>query len=71
VAACGTLRPVTDFPVVREVDPVVEAYKAGIDVTLLDRNLRLTVEQRLVQLMELQRFADELVRAGRSARPVA
>jgi len=53
------------------IDPVVEAYKPGIDVTLIDRNLALTPEQRLLQLMEMQRFADELARAGWSARPVA
>ena len=51
-----------------ELDPVVEAYKPGIDVTLIERNLRLTPEERLLQLMELQRFADELHRAGDSAR---
>lgn len=47
---------------------VIDAYKAGIDVTLLERNLRLTPEQRLRQLMELQRFAEELRRAGERAR---
>lgn len=28
-----------------ELDPVVEAYKPGIDVTLIERNLRLTPEE--------------------------
>ena len=46
-------------------DPVVEAYKPGIDVTLIERNLRLSVEDRLRQLMALQRFAAELRRAHR------
>jgi hypothetical protein len=55
---------------VHEIDPVIEAYKAGIDVTLIERNLRFTPEERLVQLMEMQRFAAELSRAGRVARPV-
>jgi len=45
-------------------DPVVDAYKAGIDVTLIERNLRLTPEERLRQLMVLQRLADEVRRAG-------
>jgi hypothetical protein len=53
-----------------DIDPVIEAYKPGIDVTLIDRNLRFTPEERLMQLMEMQRFAEELVRARRSARPV-
>jgi hypothetical protein len=59
---------VTEREVAPPPDPVVEAYKKGIDVTLLDRNLRLTVEERFLQLMELQRFAEELRRAGRGAR---
>jgi hypothetical protein len=50
---------------VRRVDPVVEAFRADVDVTLLERNLRLSVEERFLQLMELQRFANELRSAGR------
>jgi hypothetical protein len=49
-------------------DPVVEAYKKHIDRTLIRQNLRLTVDQRFQQLMELQRFAEELKNAGRKAR---
>ncbi|HJW13962.1 MAG TPA: hypothetical protein VJ776_04660 [Thermoanaerobaculia bacterium] len=49
-------------------DPVVEAYKKGIDRTLLRENLRLSPEERLRRLIELQRFADELNRAGRAQR---
>jgi hypothetical protein len=43
-----------------EPDPVIEAYKKDIDRTLLRENLRLTVEQRLENLLRLQEFADEL-----------
>jgi len=43
-----------------EPDPVIEAYKKDIDRTLLRENLRLTVKQRLENLMRLQEFADEL-----------
>jgi hypothetical protein len=50
------------------IDPVIEAYKKGIDVTLIRENLRLTVDQRFEQLMKLQEFAEELQRAGRKAR---
>jgi hypothetical protein len=50
------------------VDPVVEAYKRDVDRTLLERNLRLTPEERLRQLMQLQKFAAELRRAGRAER---
>jgi len=49
-------------------DPVIEAYKKHIDRTLIRENLRLTVDQRFRQLMELQRFAEELQNAGRKAR---
>ena len=55
-------KPETDF------DPVIEAYKKGIDVTLIRENLRLTVDQRFQQLMRMQEFAEELQRAGRKAR---
>lgn len=51
-----------------DLDPVVEAYKKDIDVTLIRENLRLTVDQRFQQLMKLQQFAEELRRAGRKAR---
>ena len=50
------------------LDPVIEAYKKDIDRTLLRENLELSVEGRLRQLMDLQRLAEELRRAGRAAR---
>ena len=49
-------------------DPVIDAYKRDIDRTLLRENLKLTVEERFLNLMELQRFATELRRAGQQAR---
>ena len=49
-------------------DPVIEEYRKDIDRTLIRENLRLTVDQRFQQLMELQRFAEELQNAGRKAR---
>jgi hypothetical protein len=48
-------------------DPVIEAYKKDIDRTLLRENLERTVEERLRDLMRLQRFADEWRRAGERA----
>jgi len=53
---------------VREPDPVIEAYKKDIDLTLIRENLKLTVEQRFLNAMALARFADELRRAGSEAR---
>ena len=53
---------------VQDLDPVIEAYKKDIDVSLIRENLRLTVDQRFQQLMKLQQFAEDLRRAGRKAR---
>lgn len=58
------LRP--SFPM--EPDPIIELYKKDVDRTLIRENLKLTVEQRFLRLMELQRFAEELQRAGKAAR---
>ena len=43
----------------------MEAYKKGVDRTLLRANLKLTVMERFRRAMEHARFADELRRAGR------
>lgn len=45
-------------------DPVVECYKRDVDRTLLRENLKLTAEERIQNLVRLQRFAEELRRAG-------
>ena len=50
-----------------EPDPVVEAYKRDIDMTLLRENLRRSVDERVRNLMALQRLAEEVQRAGREA----
>ena len=50
-----------------ESDPVVEAYKRGIDMTVLRENLRRSVDERVRNLMALQRLAEEARRAGREA----
>ena len=50
-----------------EPDPVVEAYKRDIDMTLLRENLRRSVDERVRNLMALQRLAEEALRAGREA----
>jgi hypothetical protein len=49
-------------------DPVIEFYKKDIDRTLLRENLKLTVTERFEKLMALQRFAEEMRRAGREAK---
>ena len=49
------------------LDAVVECYKRDLDLTLLRENLKRTPTERLMALQELQRFADELRRAGEKA----
>jgi hypothetical protein len=49
-------------------DPVVELYKQGVDRTLLRQNLRRSVDERILNLMDLQRLAEELRRAGQRSR---
>jgi hypothetical protein len=51
------------------LDPVIEAYKKDVDRTLIRQNLKKTPEERIRSLMELQRFAEELRRAGRKMTP--
>jgi hypothetical protein len=46
----------------------MEALMRDVDLTLLERNLKLTPQQRIEQLMEMQRFAVALREAGRKAR---
>lgn len=48
-------------------DPVIDAYKPGVDVTLLRKNLKLTVDQRFEQLKEMQRLYYELRSSGKKA----
>ncbi len=55
-------------PSVEYRDPVVEAYKKDIDRTQIRENLKLTVEERFLKAMALQRFAEEMRRAGKEAR---
>jgi hypothetical protein len=50
------------------LDAVFDAYMQDVDVTLLIENLKLTPTQRIEQLMSMQRFVEEMQRAGREAR---
>jgi len=63
------VRAATTLPeeAAEERDPVVRVYLAHVDRTLIAKNLTLTHEERLRQLMALQRMAAELRRAGREA----
>ena len=55
----------------RHVDPVVEAYKPGVDVTLIDRNLRLTPSERLAQLQAFVVFLAAVRAAGDRGAPTS
>lgn len=47
------------------LDPVIELYKRDVDRSLIVQNLQLSVQQRFEQLMQLQKFAQELRAAGK------
>jgi hypothetical protein len=49
-------------------DPVIDAYKPGIDRTLIRENLKRTPEERIQALQQLQAFVEELRRAGKALR---
>jgi len=49
-----------------EPDPVVDAYKGGVDRTLLRENLKLTPDERLRKLANMMRSLTE-VRAAAAA----
>ena len=51
-----------------EPDPVIEAFKKDIDRTLLRENLKLTVEQRILNMQAAVRGFLELREAARRAR---
>ena len=51
-----------------EPDPAIDAYRRHVDTTLLLQNLRHSPTARLRNLQALQRFAEELRRAGEAQR---
>jgi hypothetical protein len=57
-------------PASRDVDsdPVIEAYKAGVDRTLIRERLARTPAERVEDLVALARFAEVLREAGASTR---
>lgn len=50
------------------VDPVIEAYKAGVDSTLFRAMLKLTPAERLQRIEELGAFQEELHAACKQLR---
>jgi hypothetical protein len=49
-------------------DPVIEAYKKGIDRTLLRENLKLSVDGRFQKFERFMEYVVELRQAGSRAR---
>jgi hypothetical protein len=53
------------------VDEAIDRYKQGIDETLIDVTLKLTIDQRLEELQRLYDFAEELRSAGLQKEPLS
>ena len=49
-----------------EPDPVIEAYKAHVDRSLIREQLRRTIDERVRNMVASLRFAESLRHAGRS-----
>ena len=45
-------------------DPVIEAYKEHLDISLLEESLRRTPEERVLAIMEMQRLIEEMRRGN-------
>ncbi len=50
------------------IDAILDLYRRDVDRTMIRENLKRTVEERIEQLVELQKAAEELRRAGRAMR---
>jgi hypothetical protein len=53
------------------ISAIIELYKKDVDRSLLRSRLALTPEQRLIELMRMQRLVAEVARAGRETRRCA
>lgn len=49
-------------------DPVIDAYKGGIDRTLLRENLRLTPDERVRKMLRFRKSVDEIRGAARTVK---
>jgi hypothetical protein len=57
------------LPVSLDPSPTIDAYKAGVDRTLLRENLKLTTTQRVEKMMAALRFAEAVRRSQVAERP--
>ena len=49
----------------RSIDPVIEAYKAHVDLTLIREQIRRTPHERVARMIGALRLAEALRAAGR------
>lgn len=61
-------RLLEDLPPPDFFDPVIEAYKKDVDVTLLVENLKRSTNERSLRFLAAMRTVFELRRAGRERR---
>ena len=47
---------------------IIDLYKKDVDRTMIRQNLKLTVEERLLNLQNFNQFAEELRKAGKKLR---
>jgi hypothetical protein len=70
--ALGMTIPISNLlwnaPPADYVDPMVEAYKRDVDVSLLRENLKLTVQERFERFDRAMEFFEELSAAGERMR---
>lgn len=50
------------------LDDVIDSFKKDVDFTLIEENLKLTTEQRLLKLDAFREFVEDLQEAGRRSR---
>ena len=55
------------LPISLEPSDVIDAYKGGIDRTLLRENLKLTPAERVTKMLSALRFAEAVRHSGRKA----
>jgi hypothetical protein len=56
------------IPASPPIDPVIDAYKPGIDRSIIRHNLQLTIEQRIDALQALMQSIEQMQEMGRRAR---
>lgn len=49
------------------IDDIIDLYKRDVDVSLIEENLKRSVEERLESLMHLRAFIEEMRQAKRNA----